>query len=80
MAIIPNVGSFENELQRVYLDCIAYGGRSNLDAIAIELLYGEALDPRIRGRFRSEDVVKVRDNLAASDTAQLGRKPRLMYS
>ncbi len=83
VAIIPNVGSFENELQRVYLDCIAYGGRSNLDAIAIELLYGDELDPRIRGRFRSEDVVKVRDDLttiATSNTAQFGKKPRLMYS
>ncbi len=63
VAIIPHVGSFENELQRVYLDCIAYGGRNNLDAIAIELLYGEALDSRIRGTFRSEDVVKVREEL-----------------
>ncbi len=63
VALLPKTGSFQNELQRVYLDCLAYGGRSTLDAIAIELLYGEALDRRIRGTFRAEDVLKVREEL-----------------
>lgn len=61
--LLPRIGSFNNELQRVYLDCLAYGGRSTLDAIAIEILYGDKLDPRARGMFRSEDVLKVRDEL-----------------
>ncbi len=67
VAIIPRVGSFQHELQRVYLDCIAYGGRSTLDAIAIELLHGEKLDPRIRGAFRSEDVWKVKEELGSRE-------------
>lgn len=61
VAIMPRVGSFENGLQRVYLDCIAYGGRSVLDAIAIEMLHGDELDPRVRGVFKLEDVLKVKE-------------------
>ncbi len=65
VVIIPRIGAFGNEIQRVYLDCIAYGGRSLLDAIAIEILHNESLDPNIRGAFKTEDVLKVRDELAA---------------
>jgi len=66
VAILPRTGSIQNELQRVYLDCIAYGGRSTLDAIAIEILHGGDLDSKMRGVFRSEDVLKVREELATS--------------
>lgn len=52
---------FENEIQRVYLDCLAFGGRSTLDAIAIELLYGDQL--AIRGEFPADLVLKVREEL-----------------
>ncbi len=69
VVLLPRTGSFQNELQRVYLDCIAYGGRSTLDAIAIEILLNESLDPKIRGVFRTEDVLKVKEELA---TRQLG--------
>ena len=51
----------KNELQRVYLDCLASGGRSILDAIAIELLYGNQLE--IKGEFPIELVEKVREQL-----------------
>jgi len=64
VAIMPQAGLFHNELQRVYLDCLAYGGRSVLDAIAIEILHGEKIDPKVRGMFRSVDVLKVRDELS----------------
>ncbi len=65
VVIIPRIGAVGNEIQRVYLDCIAYGGRSLLDAIAIEILHDESLDPNIRGAFKAEDVLKVREELAA---------------
>ncbi len=71
VALIPRVGSFQNEIQRTYLDSVAYGGRSSLDAIAIELLHGEMLDPKIRGVFRSEDILKVREEL---DSLELGTR------
>lgn len=61
VAIMPKSGSFENEVQRVYLDCLAAGGRSTLDAIAIELRYGDRLT--IRGDFRADVVMKVREDL-----------------
>ncbi len=64
VALLPRAGPIQNELQRVYLDCLAYGGRSALDAIAIEALYADRLDPRVRGVFRSEDILKVREELA----------------
>jgi hypothetical protein len=63
VALLPKAEPFQNELQRLYLDCLAYGGRSTLDAIAIEILHGEELDPKKRGLFRAEDVLKVRDEL-----------------
>ncbi len=65
VVIIPRIGEFGSEIQRVYLDCIAYGGRSLLDAIAIEILHNEDLDPNIRGTFKTEDVLKVREELGA---------------
>ncbi len=68
VAILPRVGSFQNEIQRTYLDCIAYGGRSTLDAIAIELLHSEMLDPKIRALFRSEDFLKVREELGTLES------------
>lgn len=63
--ILPRIGSFENKIQRVYQDCIAYGGRSLLDAIAVEILYGAELDPHHRGAFKIGDVLKVREELAS---------------
>jgi len=65
VVIMPQTGEFGSEIQRVYLDCIAYGGRSLLDAIAIEILHNEDLDPNIRGTFKAEDVLKVREQLGA---------------
>lgn len=64
VALLPLLAPLQNEFQRVYLDCIAYGGRGVLDAIAIEILHGDKLDPKVRGLFRSEDVLKVRDELS----------------
>src|SRR5207237_1548766 len=49
VVIIPRIGEFGNEIQRVYITCIEYRGRSLLDAIAIEILHNEDLDPSIRG-------------------------------
>lgn len=72
VAIMPRVGAFENEIQRVYLDCIAYGGRSLLDAIAIEIIHGKGLDPYIRGIFKAEDVLKVREELAPQSETRSG--------
>jgi hypothetical protein len=64
VAILPRARedrSFENEIQRVYLDCLAFGGRSTLDAIAIELLYGDQFT--VKGEFPAELVLKVREEL-----------------
>lgn len=72
VAIMPQVRSRQNELQRLYLDCIAYGGRSTLDAIAIEITHGEELDPNIRGTFRSEDVLKVKEELGPPEPGARG--------
>jgi hypothetical protein len=64
VAILPREernGGFENEIQRVYLDCLAFGGKCTLDAIAIELLYGDKLS--VRGEFPVDLVLKVRAQL-----------------
>lgn len=61
IVILPMIGDFSNEIERVYLDCIAKGGRSIQDAIAIELLHGDRLS--FRGNFPVESVLKVREDL-----------------
>jgi hypothetical protein len=65
VVILPVMGEFENEIQRVYLDCIAKGGRSLNDAIAIELLYGDSLTQK--AQFSVESVLKVKGELPAYD-------------
>jgi hypothetical protein len=62
VAIMQKTGPFDNEIQRVYLDCLAVGGRSVLDAIAIELLYPESLT--VRGKFGADLVAEVKEDLS----------------
>lgn len=61
IVILPMIGDFSNEIERVYLDCIAKGGRSIQDAIAIELLYGDRLS--FKGKFSTESILKVQEDL-----------------
>ena len=61
IVILPMIGDFSNEIERVYLDCIAKGGRSIQDAIAIELLHGDRLS--FRGNFPIESILKVQEDL-----------------
>jgi hypothetical protein len=61
VAILPALGDFRNEIQRVYLDCLALGGRSWLDAIAIELKHGKQI--AARGSFPTELVTRVSEEL-----------------
>jgi hypothetical protein len=63
MVILPPIGEFTNEIERVYFDSIAKGGRSIKDAIAIELLYGDKLEWKNRFKFSMEDIESVRENL-----------------
>lgn len=65
VVILPMIGEFANKIERVYLDCIANGGRSLQDAVAIELLYGNQL--RSKGTFPIELVRKVQGDLRGAD-------------
>jgi hypothetical protein len=62
VVILPALGEFGNEIERVYLDCLAFGGRSSLDAIAIELKHGHKLVNR--GAFPVHLVAKVTGDLS----------------
>jgi DNA-binding transcriptional regulator YhcF (GntR family) len=63
IAILPRIGDFfDDEIQRVYLDSLAAGGRNLLDAVAIELRYPDKL--RIKGLFQIDLVEKVREDLS----------------
>lgn len=61
IVLLPKIGDFSNEIERVYLDCIANGERSTADAIAIELLYEDNVS--IRGLFPVHLVKKVQEDL-----------------
>ncbi|HEY7734162.1 MAG TPA: hypothetical protein VIB07_05160 [Nitrososphaera sp.] len=78
--LLPKIGDFSNEIERVHLDCIANGERSTMDAIAIELLYEDRLITR--GLFPVQLVKKVQEDLPLSNrlakgpTRTLTRWPR----
>lgn len=59
--LLPKLGNFDNVIERIYLDCIAKGGRNTLDAIALELVYSN--DLKERGYFPLEFVKKVQKDL-----------------
>ena len=61
VAILPANAEVNNSTQRIYLDCLAFGGRSVLDAIAIELLRGNEL--QTKGEFPTELIDKVKEDL-----------------
>lgn len=59
--ILPKIGSFENTKERIFLDCVAKGGRSMMDAIAIQLKYQDKISTK--ARFTIEMLLKVQDDL-----------------
>jgi hypothetical protein len=61
IVFLPMIGNFDNDIERTYLDCIAKGGRSIQDAIAIELIYGNRLT--IKANFSIDAITKVQQEL-----------------
>ena len=68
VVLLPKIGSFENLIERVFLDCVANGGRSFLDAAAIMLTYRGAI--RTRVRFAGDTILEVQGGLPANDAAR----------
>ncbi len=67
VVLLPKIGSFENLIERVFLDCVANGGRSFLDAAAIMLTHKDVV--KIRVRFAGDTIWKVQEDLLPNDTA-----------
>ncbi len=65
VVVLPMIGDFTNEIERVYLDCIAKGGRSLQDAVAIELVHGNSIQSK--AFFTIDLVKKVQDDLPAKE-------------
>ena len=61
IVLLPKIGSFENLTERVFLDCLAKGGRSMMDAIAIQLKHREEITTK--ARFTTEMLLKVQEDL-----------------
>jgi len=61
IVLLPKIGSFENPTERVFLDCVAKGGRSMMDAIAIQLKYSDQIT--VKARFTTEMLLKVQEDL-----------------
>lgn len=59
--LLPKLGNFDNPIERIYLDCIAKGGRNTLDGIALELNYGDSITEK--GFFPLNSVKKVQEDL-----------------
>ncbi len=62
VVLLPKTGSFTNKIERIFLDCIAKGGRSTMDAIAIQLKYKNKIT--IPARFTTEMILKVQEDLS----------------
>ncbi len=58
--LLPKIGYFENQIERVFLDCVANGGRSFLDAAAIMLTHNDMLKTRVR--FTGSIILKVQED------------------
>ncbi len=67
VVLLPKIGSFENLVERVFLDCVANGGRSFLDAAAIMLTHKDTIKTRVR--FAGGTILKVQDDLMPDETA-----------
>jgi hypothetical protein len=61
VVLLPMANPTDANVQRLYLDSIAAGGRNLLDAIAIEILHGSELT--VKGEFPVDLVEKVREDL-----------------
>ena len=64
--LLPKIGSFENQTERVFRDCVAHGGRSFLDAAAIMLTYKDVI--KTRARFTGDTILKVQEGLPDEPT------------
>ena len=67
VVILPKTGTFENITERVFLDCVAKGGRSTMDAIAIQLRHAGEISTG--ARFTIETLLKVQEDLPAEPTS-----------
>lgn len=63
--LLPKIGSFENLIERVVLDCVANGGRSFLDAVAIMLIHKNMVKTKIR--FTEDIMRKVQEDLLLNE-------------
>ncbi len=61
IVLLQKQTNIKNTVEQIYFDCIAKGGRSVLDAIAIELKYGDELS--ITDKFNTEAILKVQDDM-----------------
>ncbi len=59
--LLPKMGSFKNQIERVFLDCVANGGRNFLDAAAIMLTHKDMIKTRVR--FTGDTILKVQEDL-----------------
>ena len=61
VVLLPKIGSFEDPIERIFLDCVANGGRSFLDATAIMLTHKNMI--KTRARFTVDTILKVQEDL-----------------
>lgn len=61
VVLLPKIGSFENLVERIFLDCTANGGRSFMDAAAIMLTHKDNVKTGVR--FTGDTILKVQEDL-----------------
>ena len=66
VVLLPKIGSFEDPIERVFLDCVANGGRSFLNAAAIMLIHKDKIKTRVR--FAGDTILKVQEDLLPNES------------
>jgi len=71
IVLLQKQSETSNNLEQVYFDCIAKGGRGILDAIALELQHGKNFS--VKGRFNLDDILKVQDDMQRIEIEETSR-------
>ena len=61
VVLLPKTGSFEDSVERIFLDCVANGGRSFLNAAAIMLTHKDMIKTKVR--FTWDTILKIQEDL-----------------
>ena len=80
IVILSKIGSFDDEKRRVFLDCVAQGGRGFNDAVAMSLSFDDIRRIPVRFTMELVDEVSGNMNLPLPLPPEGGRRRRMSWN